>query len=103
TVSPTVSQQEYSRLFEGNGFGIFSQTEYASSGDWVQRASQYGLWNGSSYSLDAFYRNENGQRPNNDLEQLELSLRFKQQLTRQDTILLQISYFDTDTGDLAQY
>src|SRR6185436_15983047 len=32
TFSPNVSQQEYSRLFEGNRFGLFSSTEYLSSG-----------------------------------------------------------------------
>ncbi|HXJ75469.1 MAG TPA: TonB-dependent receptor, partial [Candidatus Dormibacteraeota bacterium] len=103
TFSPSVSQQEYTRLFEGNRLGLFSSTEYLSSGDWEQRGAQYGVIGNTSYAVDAFYRTENGQRPNNDLEQLELSARFKQQLTPQDTILLQISYFDTDTGDLAQY
>jgi outer membrane receptor protein involved in Fe transport/Flp pilus assembly protein TadD len=103
TFSPTVSQQEYSRFFEDNHLGLFSSTEYFSSGDWVQRASQYGVVDTTSYSVDAFYRTENGQRPNNDLEQLQLSGRFKQQLTPQDTVLLEASYFDTETGDVAQY
>jgi hypothetical protein len=53
--------------------------------------------------LDAFYRTENGQRPNNDLEQLQLDARFKHQITRQDTVLAQVSYFDTETGDVSQY
>jgi Tfp pilus assembly protein PilF len=103
TFSPNVSQQEYSRLFEGNRFGLFSSTEYLSSGDWEQRGTHYGVIDNTSYSVDAFYRTENGQRPNNDLEQLELTGRFKQQLTRQDTVLFQVSYFDQDTGDLGQY
>jgi len=103
TFSPNVSQQEYTRLFEGNRLGLFSSTEYQSSGDWEQRGTQYGVLGNSSYAVDAFYRTENGQRPNNDLEQLELSARFKQQLTPQDTVLMQVSYFDTDTGDLSQY
>jgi tetratricopeptide (TPR) repeat protein len=105
TYSPNVAYQEYTRFFEGDYFGLFSSTEYFSSGDWVQRGSQYGVFgNGqTSYSLDAFYRKENGQRPNNDLEQLDLSARIKHQLTEKDGLFLQVGYFSSDSGDVAQY
>lgn len=105
TLSPNVGYQEYTRFFERDYFGFFSSTEYFSSGDWVQRGSQYGVFgNGqSSYSLDAYYRTENGQRPNNDLEQLDLSARLKHQLTEKDGLFLQVGYFDTESGDIAQY
>jgi hypothetical protein len=53
--------------------------------------------------LDAFYWSANGFRPNNDLDQLELSLRFKQQITDKDSVFLQVGYFKSDSGDLAQY
>ncbi|MEO6036295.1 MAG: FecR domain-containing protein, partial [Verrucomicrobiota bacterium] len=42
TLSQNISQQEYSRLFEGDRLGISSRTEYLSSGDWRQDASQFG-------------------------------------------------------------
>ena len=105
TLSPNVSYQEYTRFFERDYFGLFSSTEYFSSGDWVQRGSQYGVFgNGSSsYSMDVFYRTENGQRPNNDLEQLDLSARIKHQLTEKDGLFLQVGYFESDSGDVAQY
>ena len=105
TLSPNVGYQEYTRLFERDYFGFFSSTEYASSGDWVQRASQYGVFNNgqTSYSLDAYYRTENGQRPNNDLEQLDLSARIKHQLTEKDGVFLQIGYFNSESGDISQY
>ncbi|MEY2410112.1 MAG: hypothetical protein QOF48_2782 [Verrucomicrobiota bacterium] len=105
TMSPNVSYQEYTRLFDRDYFGLFSSTEYASSGDWIQRGSQYGVFgNGrSSYSLDVFYRTENGQRPNNDLEQLELSARFKHQLTEKDHLFFQVGYLNSDAGDIVQY
>jgi Tfp pilus assembly protein PilF len=103
TFSPQVSQQEYSRLFEGDRIGLFSSTAYFSNGDWDQRGSIYGVRGPSSYAVDALYRTDNGQRPNNDLEQLQLDARFKHQVTRQDTVLAQVSYFDTETGDVSQY
>ncbi len=103
SLSQNVSQQEYSRLFEANHIGLFSSTEYLSSGDWVQRGSQYGVIEQSSYSVDAFYRTENGQRPNNDLEQLYFTGRFKQQITPQDSVFLQGSWFDSESGDVSQY
>ena len=102
-LSQTISQQEYSKLFAADGMGVFSSTEYSSRGDWTESASQYGVFGHSGYSLDAFYRNENGFRPNNDLEQLNLSVRFKQEITAQDSLFFQASYFDSQSGDLAQY
>ena len=102
-LSQNVSQQEYSKLFESNHVGISSSTEYFSSGDWVQYGSQYGILGNSSYSLDAYYRTEAGQRRNNDLERLDLSAKFKQQITPQDSIFFQALYYDFESGDVAQY
>jgi outer membrane receptor protein involved in Fe transport len=102
-LSQNISQQEYSKLFASDGLGFFSRTEYSSRGNWQQNASQYGVFGNSSYSLDAFYLGENGYRPNNDLEQINLSARFKQQITDKDSVFLQIGYFNSDSGDVAQY
>jgi Flp pilus assembly protein TadD len=103
SLSQNISQQEYSKLFASDGLGVFSMTEYSSRGDWNQNGSQYGIFDNSSYSIDAHYRNQNGFRPNNDLRQLDLAARFKQQLTDKDSIFVQATYFDADEGDLAQY
>lgn len=103
TLSQYVSQQEYSPFFDRSHFGLFSSTEYSDNGDWVQRGSHYGSFGSSSYAFDASYRTDNGQRPNNDLEQLDLSFRFKQQITSQDGLLFQISRFESESGDVAQY
>src|SRR5205823_10055222 len=56
-----------------------------------------------AYAIDAYYRTDRGQRPNNDLRQRELGGRFKQQLTAQDSIFVQASYADIESGDVAQY
>ncbi|HSA02800.1 MAG TPA: TonB-dependent receptor, partial [Candidatus Paceibacterota bacterium] len=103
SLSPYVSQQEYSRLFERNRFGLNSVTEYLSRGDWFQGGAQYGLFDNFSYALDGTYRSENGQRPNNDLEQWTLSLQAKQQLSPYDTLYLQGIYYEQDAGDVTQY
>jgi Flp pilus assembly protein TadD len=101
--SPNVAQQDYARLFQANHFGIFSQTEYFSHGGWVESGSQYGIYDNLSYSLDAFYNHDPGQRPNNELEQLNLAARFRFQITDKDSIYAQVGYFKSESGDVAQY
>ena len=103
TLSRNVSQQDYARLFERNRLGISSQTEYFDNGDWVQSASQYGAYGQVAYAVDTYYRSENGARPNNDLEQLQLSAQFKAQITPADTVFFQAEYFNQESGDIIQY
>jgi Flp pilus assembly protein TadD len=103
SLSQNVSQQEYSRFFSGDHLGLFSDTEYFSRGDWIQSGSQYGSVGNTDYAIDGSYRSENGFRPNNDLQQTDLAARLKQQLTAEDSVFLQVSYFDMNSGDLAQY
>lgn len=102
SLSRTVSQQEYSRLFEGNDLGVFTQTQYTSNGDWVEAASQYGTVGRTAYAVDAFYQSLNGERPNNDLESLTLWATLKQQITPQDSLLFQAGYYDAEAGDMRQ-
>ena len=64
-LSQFVSEQEYSKLFEKDGFGISSLTESLSSGELRETASQYGTFGNVSYALDAEYQYHNGFRPNN--------------------------------------
>lgn len=102
-LSQTISQQEYSRFFSADSLGVFSSTEYLSSGDWVQSSSIYGNVDNTGFAVDAYYRSRNGSRPNNESEQLNLTARLKQQITKQDSVLLQLGYFQSDSGDAAQY
>ncbi len=103
TLSQNVSQQEYSKLFERDGFGAVSSTEYFSNGDWVQNAAHYGRFGNSAYAVDIGYRSDNGQRANNDFEQTTISLQLKQQLTPADSVYVQIIGYDSEAGDVAQY
>jgi Tfp pilus assembly protein PilF len=103
TLSQIVSDQDYSRLFERNRLGIVSETEYRSNGDWIQGAAQYGIRDNFSYVVEGFYRSENGDRQNHDLERLTLSVQLKQQLTADDCLFFRAVYTDGEAGDRSQY
>jgi len=103
TLAHSVSQQEYSKLFERDGFGVASTTEYLSRGAWTQSGAQYGTFGNSSYAVSAFYQSDNGQQHNGDIEQMELSVQLQQQLTPDDTIYFRAIYGEAEGGDLAQY
>ena len=103
SLSQYVSQQEYSKLFERDRLGMSSSTEYGSRGDWRQTASQFGTFGNTSYAFDVGYRSEHGERVNEDLSLTTYSLKFKQQLTPQDSVLVQTIYSDYESGDVLQY
>ena len=102
TMSSTISQQEYSKLFERDRLGVISDTEYLSRGAWTEQGAQFGTFGDSSYSFDAFYRTDPGQRRNNDITEMDLNLRFKQQITPQDSVFAQVGWLTLQGGDLAQ-
>ncbi len=101
-LSSTISAQEDSRLFERDRLGLVSSTEYLSRGAWLQQGAQYGTFKNSAYALEALYRSDPGQRPNNDFEERDLRLQLKQQLTPQDTVWAQGIYYEASGGDLFQ-
>jgi tetratricopeptide (TPR) repeat protein len=103
TLSQTVSEQEYGKLFERNRLGVASSTEYLSRGDWTQAGSQFGNTDRAGYALDTLYRSLHGERPNQDLDQLTLSFQFKQEITPEDSIYFQPIWYHADAGDLTQY
>jgi len=102
-LSPTISQQEYSPLFERNRLGVVSSSEYLSRGAWTESGAQFGTFDNFGYAVEGFYRTDNGQQVNNDVEQRQISGTFKVQVTPQDTVYLQIKQYDAHSGDLYQY
>src|SRR5438067_1927353 len=102
-LSQFVSEQEYSKLFEADRFGISSTTTYFSTGEIRETASQFGIFGNVSYSLDTEFQYDNGRRPNNEITRSESYGQVKLQLTPQDTIFFQTKYQDTRQGDLIQY
>lgn len=102
-LSPAISQREYSRLLERTGLGLVSSTEYFSRGDWIQSGAQFGTLGNVSYSVEGFYFHQNGQYPNNDLDQKSISAALKYQITPRDSAYFQIYRSEAESGDLTQY
>jgi Flp pilus assembly protein TadD len=102
-IAPVVSRNEYANLFERNRLGVVSSTEYLSRGAWTQSGAQYGVYGNFNYALEAFYRTDPGERLNQDVEQRQLSLSVKQQITPADTVYLQVQQYEGTSGDVFQY
>jgi Tfp pilus assembly protein PilF len=102
-LAQTVTQQEYSKLFESDGPGLASDTAYRSDGQVRELASQFGTFKNTAWALDLDYQHNDGVRPNNELNRLEWYTTIKQQLTPQDTLLLLAKYQDYSSGDNFQY
>lgn len=102
-LSQNLSQNEYSRLFAGSGFGLSGTTEYFSGGEIRQLASQVGNSQKLSYALDLDYQRKSGFRPNEQLSRIEWYTRIKAQLSSADSILLLAKYEDYDSGDNFTY
>ena len=98
-----VTQLEYSSLFERNRLGLIANTEYFSRGAWYNSSAQYGTYNGSSYSLEAEYRSEPGERVNQDLEIRQLEGKFKYDLTPDDSLYFHVIDFRAEGGDIGQH
>ena len=103
TLSQQVSQQEYSKLFERDGVGVSSSTEYWSHGDWRQSAAEYGTYGNTSFALEQTYLSQHGYRPNSDLTDVAYDFRLKQQLTSKDNVYVQASFDNSSGGNLTQY
>jgi Flp pilus assembly protein TadD len=102
-LSQNVSQQEYTRLFEGDHFGVASSTEYFSNGDWIQQGSQYGRYGPVDYSLEGYYQYDNGHRPNKTVERTDFAGRFRAQLITKDTLYFEAQRSELESGDVVQY
>ena len=102
SLSQFVSQQEYSKLFEADGLGVSSRTDYYGYGELRHSASQFGTFGNISYSIDEEYLYTNGIRPNNEISRFESYASFKLQLTPQDTLFFQAKFQDLQLGDVFQ-
>lgn len=100
TLAQSISQQEYSRLFEQDRGGWISQTEYASDGEWLHQDVFHGSSGNSSFAAGALYHTANGDHPNGDIEQGVLTLRWKQQLTPADSLFFQAQGYDAQSEDV---
>lgn len=102
-MSPTVSQQEYFKLFERDQPGFTSDTEYLSRGAWNEAGAEHGTDGNFSYNMEEHYKSDPGERVNEDFQQRFLTLTLKQQFTPSDGVYLQAVGYHADGGDLHQY
>lgn len=103
TLSQDISQQEYSRLFERDRFGLTTTTDLRSDGQYREVASQFGTIGKLSYALDLDWQSNKGVRPNNELRRAEWYTQIKYQITPRDSMLLLTKYQDYHSGDNFQY
>lgn len=101
-LSPTVSQQEYSALFNQNRVGVVSESDYLSRGAWSESGVQYGIYNDFSYSFEGDYSSDPGQRPNEDLENRFYDLSLKYQLAPADTLWGSVQWSYINAGDTSE-
>ena len=103
TLSPQVSQQEYSRLFERDRVGISSDTTYWSHGDWRQSAVEFGNFGGTAFAFEQDYSSTHGYRPNSAVEDTLYDFKLKQQLTSKDSAFVEVELRETHGGNTIQY
>lgn len=103
SLSQTVSQQEFTRLFDREHTGLYSATDYASQGDWRESASIYGWYDRVAFAFDTFYQSRTGDRPNEASESRTLAATAKFQVTPDDELYFEVRHYDFTSGDLTPY
>jgi tetratricopeptide (TPR) repeat protein len=101
TLAQSVSRLEYSRLFDADGLGIASTTEYASHGRWLEQGAQFGTIGTSAYAVSAYYASDPGERVNSALEQKEFSAQWQQQAGPSDMVYVRILRDELTAGDVS--
>ncbi len=99
-LSQFVSQQEYSKLLEADGIGGSTTTEWRSTSELRSIASVFGTHGNVSYGIDAYYRNDDGDRPNSDMELKEIYAQLKWQPNPDDIFYFLGKWATQNNGDL---
>lgn len=98
-LSQFVSQQEYSKLLEEDGIGASFSSEWRSNEEIRTNASIFGTTGDISYGLDAYYRNDTGDRFNSEATLKELYGQFKWQPSPDDVFYFLGKWADQQSGD----
>jgi hypothetical protein len=86
-------------MFESDGIGGSFTTEWQSTSEVRSTASVFGTSGNVSYGLDAYYRNDDGDRPNSEFELQELYGQVKWQPTPDDIVYFLGKWSAQDNGD----
>jgi tetratricopeptide (TPR) repeat protein len=98
-LSQFVSQQEYSKLLEADGLGGSVISELRSNGESRTAASLFGQSGNFSFGIDAYYRDDSGDRFNSESSFEELYGQFKWQVTPDDIFYFLGKWQDQRSGD----
>ena len=98
-LSQFVSQQEYSKLLEADGIGGSFTTQWRSNSELQSSASVFGTHGNVSYGLDAYYRNDPGERPHAAMDLKELYGQLKWQATPDDILYFLGKWSAQASGD----
>lgn len=102
-LSPSLSQQEYSKLFTRDGHRFSSFGEARSDGQIRQVATDAGVYGRLSYSVDLDWQHNDGTRINNDLNRTEVYTQLKGRIGDDDTLMVLAKLEEYEAGDNFQY
>jgi tetratricopeptide (TPR) repeat protein/outer membrane receptor protein involved in Fe transport len=102
-LSQFVSQQEYSKLLESDGLGGSLTSEWRSDSEVRTTASLFGTYGKVSFGIDAYYRDDTGDRVNSEFTLEELYGQFKWQPGPDDTFYFLGKWGDQQSGDNTEY
>ena len=98
SLSQFVSQQEYSKLFQEDGIGASSITDYRGDGQLLERSSVFGTSGNLSYAVDGEYYHRDSTGLNDHISRGDVTGTFKLQVTPQDTAFLLINFGWMESG-----
>lgn len=98
-LSQFVSQQEYSKLLEEDGIGGSFSTEWRSNDEIRSNASIFATSGNVSYGIDAYYRDDPGERFNSEANLKEIYAQLKWQPTPDDVFYFLGKWSDQQSGD----
>lgn len=101
-LSQFVSQQEYSKLLESDGIGGSILSEVRSDGESRTAASIFGNSGNVSFGIDAYYREDSGDRFNSEFSLMEIYGQLKWQVTPDDIFYFLGKWGDLESGDNSQ-
>ncbi len=100
--SQSISELEYTRLFEVNRPALETLTEVRSDGRYRAVASYTETLGPTSWGLDVDWERREKRSVNDDLNRVELYPQLKQQIGERDSLLLFGKIYDYRAGDLRQ-
>lgn len=101
-LSPTISLGEYSKLFESDGLGVTSLTEYSTAGHWHQAGAVEGRYGNSAFAIEGLFDRANPSASSEAFTVERLGFDLKQQVTASDSLWAHVSVASISGGDTTE-